>query len=155
MNEITKTAQNYIRTTSDHNYQFVTMTVADQLFGISVYSVRDVLLPQKITPIPLSSREIVGSLNLRGRIVTAIDLRKKLNISSEISQRGMNIVVEHRDDLYSLIVDSVGDVVNFPISSISHNPENLSDDWADVSLGVYQMQGRLLIILDVNKLIRV
>jgi purine-binding chemotaxis protein CheW len=72
---LVNTNQRQVSNVGVEKKEFLTMDVAGQLFGISVYSVRDVLAPQKITNIPLSPKEVIGSLNLRGRIVTAIDLR--------------------------------------------------------------------------------
>lgn len=135
--------------------QFITMKVADQLFGISVYTVRDVLVPKDIKNIPLSPREVAGSLNLRGRIVTAIDLRTRLSLPmQEDMAESMCVVVEHEEELYSLVVDSVGDVLSISVSEIAHNPENMPSAWQDVSLGIYSMKDELLVVLDVDKLLR-
>ena len=91
--------------------QYVSITIGDQLFGIPVLLVHDILGPQRITRIPLSPSEVAGSLNLRGRIVTAIEMRLRLKMSGrEDGDEGMNVVVEHKGELYSLIVDSVGEV---------------------------------------------
>jgi purine-binding chemotaxis protein CheW len=134
--------------------EFITMSVSNQLFGISVHAVRDVLAAQKITNIPLAPPEIAGSLNLRGRIVTAIDIRKRLNIPLHNNQKdSMSIVVEHGEELYSLLVDSVGEVLRIAPSDLAHNPENLAPGWQEVSMGVFPLKETLLVILDVNKLL--
>src|SRR3546814_17937554 len=86
------------------------MTIADQLFGIPVLQVQDVLGQQRITRIPLAPPEIAGPLNLRGRIVTAIDVRLRLGLGPrERSDKDMSIVVDYRGELYSLMVDQVGE----------------------------------------------
>src|SRR5437773_6806042 len=91
---------------------FVTMTIAEQLFGIPVLQVQDVLGPQRITRIPLAPPEVAGSLNLRGRIVTAIDLRTRLGLPQLTDGKPrMSIVVDHGGELYSLMVDQVGEVL--------------------------------------------
>src|SRR5579864_9644275 len=90
---------------------FVTFTIAGQLFGVPVLAVQDVLRPQAITHIPMAPPEILGSLNLRGRIVTVVDTRHRLGLpKADSNERPMSIVVPHGDDLYSLAVDRVGEV---------------------------------------------
>lgn len=136
------------------NNEFVTMQIAGQLFGISVHMVQDVLAPQKISFIPLAPPEVAGSLNLRGRIVTAIDIRVLLGLPPlEDRTECRSIVIGYKEDLYSFIVDKVGDVLSIPLTSLSHNPENLSPSWQNVSMGVYPMKDTLLVILDVEKLL--
>jgi purine-binding chemotaxis protein CheW len=66
----------------------------------------------------------------------------------------MSVVVEHHNELYSFIVDSVGEVLSLSLSDFSHNPENLSKNWQDLSLGIYQLKDNLLVILDINKLLQ-
>src|SRR5918911_2201202 len=79
---------------------FVSVTISGQLFGIPVLQVQDVLGPQRITPIPLAPREIAGSLNLRGRIVTAIDMRVRLGLAASAERdKRMSVVVEHGGEL--------------------------------------------------------
>lgn len=139
--------------------EFVTMRVAGQLFGIGVLSVQDVLRGLKITRIPLAPKEVAGSLNLRGRIVTAIDVRECLEIEPSDGpaiprERVMSVVVEHRNEFFSLIVDSIGEVVNLPLSQIEKSPANLAGRWKEVASGVYKLQDELLVILDVSKLLK-
>src|ERR1041384_4868384 len=91
---------------SEEQRQYVSIVIADQLFGIPVLVVHDVLGPQRITRIPLAPPEVAGSLNLRGRIVTAIDVRLCLGLEKRPAEmRGMSVVVEHGSEFYSLIVD--------------------------------------------------
>lgn len=139
----------------NHNTRdFLTIMIAEQRFGIPVLQVQDVLRQQKITRIPLASAEIAGSLNLRGRIVTAIDVRKRLNITSKRPEKPpMSVVVEHMGELYSLIIDEVGDVVTLDDDHIEKNPGTLDPSWRDVSLGIYQMESELLVIMEVSKLL--
>lgn len=139
--------------------EFVTMRVAGQMFGIEVLSVQDVLRGLKVTRIPLAPKQVAGSLNLRGRIVTAIDVRQCLGLEPYTGtpvpkERVMSVVVEHRNEFYSLIVDTIGEVTSLPLSQIEKSPANLSGRWKEVASGVYKMQGELLVILDVSKLLR-
>ncbi|MEQ1789669.1 MAG: chemotaxis protein CheW [Rickettsiales bacterium] len=133
---------------------YVTMRIDRQLFGIPVRNVRDVLRQQKITSIPLSSSEIAGSLNLRGRIVTVINLRRRLNLTEiKDDEKGMFVVVEHKGELFSLIVDSVGEVMTVPNHAIEKSPTNLGGAWREVTTGVYKLSGELLVIIDVQTML--
>ena len=134
--------------------EFLTINVAGQRFGVPVLEVEDVLGPQKLTRIPLSPPEVDGSLNLRGRIVTAINIRCSLNMEpQENTGKEMSVVVEHNDELYSLVIDSVGDVLALKNSEFEKNPATLDASWRDVSVGIYRLDGELLVILDVPNLI--
>ncbi len=133
---------------------FVTMTIAGQLFGIPVLTVQDVLGPQRITRIPLAPREVAGALTLRGRIVTAIDVRSRLGLQARSADsQGMSVVVDHKGELYSLIVDTVGEVMSLPTESYERNPATLDPRWRDVSGGIYRLQGKLLVVLEVSRLL--
>lgn len=134
--------------------EFVTMTIHGQLFGIPVLTVQDVLGPQKITRIPLASADVAGALNLRGRIVTAIDVRKCLGLPPRAEDDpGMSVVVDHRGELYSLIIDSVGEVLSLPIEQFERSPATLDPVWRDISAGVYRLEDQLLVVLDVARLL--
>jgi len=133
---------------------FVTVTIADQLFGIPVLQVQDVLGAQRMTRIPLAPPEVAGSLNLRGRIVTAIDIRTRLRLPPRPEgEREMSVVAEHDGELYSLLVDSVGDVLSLETAAAERNPATLDAVWRDVSAGIYRLDGKLLIILDVARVL--
>jgi len=132
----------------------LTLTVAGQLCGVPVLSVRDVLGVQAITPIPLAPREVAGSLNLRGRIVTAVDLRIRLGLPPrEKGCQAMSVVVEIGGELYSLLADQVGEVLSLPLEERAPNPPTLEATWRDVSLGVHRLGESLLVILDVDRLL--
>jgi purine-binding chemotaxis protein CheW len=133
---------------------FVTMFIEGQLFGIPVLTVQDVLGPQKITRIPLAPREIAGSLNLRGRIVTAIDVRLRLGLPRQVeAKKGMSVVVDMGGELYSLMVDSVGEVLSLPAAKFERNPPTLDTHWREFSIGIYRLEDKLLVVLDVAKLL--
>ncbi|HWA41677.1 MAG TPA: chemotaxis protein CheW [Hypericibacter adhaerens] len=148
-------AKTSVRSSGEEQHDFVSFTVAGQLFGIPVLKVQDVLGPQRITRIPLAPREVAGSLNLRGRIVTAIDLRLRLGLDRrDKGQTSMSIVVEHHGELYSLIVDSVGEVLSLDAASYERNPPTLDPRWRDFSDGIYRLNGSLLVVLDVSQLLQ-
>jgi len=134
---------------------YVTMTIADQLFGIPVLSVHDVLGPQKITRVPLSPPEVAGVLNLRGRIVTAINIRRRLGLPDADSQGGMSVAVEHNGESYSLLIDKIGEVLSVSPGAFEQSPATLDPCWREVSSGVYRLEGGLLVILDVEKLLNI
>jgi purine-binding chemotaxis protein CheW len=133
---------------------YVTATIAGQLFGIPVLSVQDVLGAQRLTRIPLAPPEVAGALNLRGRIVTAIDLRKRLGVAGdENAKSGMSIVVEYAGELYSLLIDTVGEVLNLPADRYEPNPPTLDPRWREVSGGIYRLDGQLMVILEVDRVL--
>jgi len=139
---------------SEDNREFVSITVAGQLFGIPVLQVQDVLGPQRITRIPLAPLEVAGSLNLRGRIVTAIDLRTRLRLPPlPEGQSGMSIVVDHGGELYSIIIDAVGEVLSLSGEAAERNPVTLDPVWREVSAGIYRLKEALLIVLDVARVL--
>jgi purine-binding chemotaxis protein CheW len=134
---------------------FVTMTIAHQLFGIHVLEVQDVLGPQRIAHVPLAPPEVLGSLNLRGRIVTAVDARTRLGLPPlGEKEQGMSVVVEHGGELYSIVVDKVGEVMSLPSADYERNPATLDPRWQEVSNGIYRLKGTLLVVLDVPRFLR-
>jgi purine-binding chemotaxis protein CheW len=143
-----------IASTEDHQ-DFVTMFLEGQMFGIPVLVVQDVLGPQKITRIPLAPPEVAGSLNLRGRIVTAIDVRMRLQLPkrAEGTSAGMSVVVDLGGELYSLRVDQVGEVLSLPAAKFERNPPTLNALWREFSAGIYRLEGKLLVILDIPRLL--
>lgn len=133
---------------------FVTLTLAGQLCGVPVLGVRDILAAQTITRIPLAPPEIAGSLNLRGRIVTAIDLRRRLGLPpAPADQPRMSVVAEQGGELYALLVDQVSEVLSLPVAACERNPPTLAPGWAAHSAGIYRLQNRLLVVLDVARLL--
>ncbi|HEU5047308.1 MAG TPA: chemotaxis protein CheW [Rickettsiales bacterium] len=145
-----------IATASIGSGEYVTVRVENQLFGIPVLQVQDVLQGLKVTRIPLAKKEVAGSLNLRGRIVIAYDVRERLGLH-KIENRDMatvmSVVVEHGGEFFSLIVDSVGEVITLPLSQMEKNPANLSAYWKEVTSGIYKLDGELLVILDIKTLL--
>lgn len=157
MNQVvpsSKRGSHEIATTENHE-DFVTMFIEGQLFGIPVLVVQDVLGPQKITRIPLAPPEVAGSLNLRGRIVTAIDVRMRLQLPRKKAEmgEGMSVVVDMRGELYSLRVDQVGEVLSLPAAKFERNPPTLDPLWREFSTGIYRLEEKLLVVLDVPRLL--
>lgn len=135
--------------------EFITVTIAGQLVGIPVLSARDVLSPQRIVKIPLAPPQVAGSLNLRGRIVTAIDVRICLGLPPiQDPCASMGVVTEHRGELYSLLVDSVGEVLRPSADSFERNPMTLKSAWRELSDGIHRLDGQLMVVLSVDRLLR-
>jgi purine-binding chemotaxis protein CheW len=134
---------------------YVTLTLGDQLCGVPVLAVRDVLAGQAIARIPLAPPEVAGNLNLRGRIVTAIDLRVRVHLPPrDPGHQPMSVVTEQGSELYALQVDQVSEVVSLNAADMESNPPTLSPIWADFSVGIYRVKDRLLVVLDVDKLLK-
>ncbi len=132
----------------------VTLTVAGQLCGVPVLSVRDVLGEQVITRIPLAPPEVAGSLNLRGRIVTAIDLRRRLRLPpAPPGTPRMSVVAEQGGELYALLVDQVSEVMTLRAAQFERAPPTLPQAWAAFAGGVYRLKTGLLVVLDVARLL--
>jgi len=139
---------------AEPSQEYVTLTIADQLFGVPVALIHDVFTPQTITPVPLSPPEIAGVLNLRGRIVTAIDARVKLNLPArEASKDCMAVGVDRNGESYGIIIDSVGEVLRLGPDVYEPNPVNLDERWQSVSAGVYRLKNKLLVALDIDRLL--
>jgi purine-binding chemotaxis protein CheW len=133
---------------------FVTVVTGGQLFGLRLERVRDVFVPRGLSQVPLAPPEVAGLLNLRGRIVTAIDLRRRLGLPPR-SDGGTPVAVgiEERGELYGLIVDRVGDVLRLKRSSYDANPVNLDQRWTKVCAGVHRLDHGLMVVLDVDKIL--
>lgn len=141
-------------TAAENETVLVTLTVANQLCGVPVLAVRDVLGEQTITRIPLAPPEVAGSLNLRGRIVTAIDLRRRLRLPpAPPNQPRMSVVAEQGGELYALLVDQVSEVMSLNAAQFERNPPTLEKIWAEYSTGIFRLDGQLLVVLDVSRLL--
>jgi purine-binding chemotaxis protein CheW len=142
--------------TSDTIIEYVTATVGGQLFGLPISRVQDVFIPERLTRVPLAPPEVAGLLNLRGRIVTAIDLRRRLGLVTHAEDESMLAVgIECRGESYGLLIDAIGEVLKLPADAKQDNPVNLDDGLARVSAGVYRLDGKLLVILDVDRVLEI
>lgn len=131
--------------------EFVTVYIADQLFGIPVELIHDVFQPEAITEVPLSGPEVGGVLNLRGKIVTAIDVRHRLRLPPrDLSNKCMAVGVEKNGESYGVLIDRVGEVLRLTNDTFERNPSNLDPRWRDFSKGIYRLDGELLVIFDIE-----
>jgi purine-binding chemotaxis protein CheW len=134
--------------------EYVTATVSGQLFGLPILRVQDVFKPERVTQVPLAPSEIAGVLNLRGRIVTLVDLRRRLDLPPPADDRPqMAIGVEWRGESYGLLIDSVGEVLTLDDDAREPNPANLDDGLARMSLGIHRLDDQLLMVLDVERVL--
>jgi len=128
--------------------------IGDQLFGLPISRVQDVFMPDRLTRVPLASPEIAGVLNLRGRIVTAVDMRRRLGLPPRSDGRPpMAVGIELKGESYGLLIDTVGEVLKLADGTREPNPVNLDQHLARVSAGVHRLEGQLLVILDVDRVL--
>ena len=135
--------------------QICTFFVDNFFFGIEVNQIQEVIRYQEMTSIPLTCDVIKGLINMRGQIVTAIDMRKRLNFS-ELSDeiKPTNIVIQTDDGPISLLVDNIGDVIDIANDSFEAPPENLSGAIQQVLKEVCQFEKQLLLILDIEQVLQ-
>jgi purine-binding chemotaxis protein CheW len=133
---------------------YVTVETAGQLFGLRLERVRDVFVPRGLSTVPLAPPEVAGLLNLRGRIATAIDLRRRLGLPPRRDGSApIAVGIEQRGELYGLIADRAGDVLHLKRSTYEANPVNLDARWAHVCAGVHRLERGLMVVLDVEKVL--
>jgi purine-binding chemotaxis protein CheW len=134
--------------------EYVTVIIGEQLFGLPISRVQDVFVPDRLTRVPLAPPEVAGILNLRGRVVTAIDMRSRLDLGKrEPNHIVMAIGIEIRGESYGLLVDSVGEVMKLKSNDCEAKPINLEPQLARVAAGIYRLEGQLLIVLDVDRVL--
>ena len=133
---------------------YVTVMIDGQLFGLPIVRVQDVFIPERLTRVPLAPPEIVGVLNLRGRIVTLIDLRRRFGLGErKEGEDVMAIGVESRGESYGLLIDRVGEVVELEGVAREPNPVNLDQRLAQMSSGIYRLDDQLLVVVDVDRVL--
>ena len=130
--------------------QFCTFHVGDLFFGVEVRLVQEVIRYQEMTRVPLASPEVGGLINLRGQIVTAVDLRRRLGLADRATERvPMNVVVRTDDGAVSLLVDEIGDVLDADPSTFEPAPATITGDVRELVTGVHKLdRRRLLLLLD-------
>lgn len=148
-----------MKTTADparEGAQYLTAYVNGHYIGVAIRSIQDVIGPQALTKIPRARHAIAGVLNLRGRIVTAIDMHERLeepHTRDEGRDKRMGVIIEAQDELFNLLVDHVEDVMAISGDDIAEVPPTLNPLWQDVCAGVCQMEGRIMILLDIERIL--
>ena len=134
--------------------EFVTTMIGGQLFGMPISRVQDVFMPERLTRVPLSSSDVAGVLNLRGRIVTAIDMRSRLGLpKNDDGKPAMAVGVDLRGESYGLLIDSIGEVLKLADGGCEDNPVNLDPRMAKLASGVHRLDGQLMVVLDVDRVL--
>jgi len=132
--------------------QYCTFMVADLFFGIDVRRVQEVLRSQEVTPVPRAPAVIQGLINLRGQIVPAVDVRRRLGLAPRPADaQPMNMVVRTEEGAASLLVDEIGDVLDVASGSFEPAPDNLSAEARELIRGVCKLKDRLLLVLDAER----
>ena len=132
----------------------VSIRLGAQTFGVPVMKAQDIIAQTAINIIPMAPPEVAGSLNLRGRIVTAIDMRRRLDLPPRGPDESfMCVIVERSGELYALLVDDVGDVLWLSSDAYEGTPVTLSASWRSLCSGLYRLERELLLVLDIEKVL--
>lgn len=130
---------------------FCTFHLDDYLFGIDVLNVQEVLREQRMTRVPVAPPIVRGLINMRGQVVTAVDLRRRLGLGQlPEGQESMNVVVRTADGVVSFLVDEIGDIVELDADAFEAPPETLRGPARDLVTGVTAVGDHLLLALDVE-----
>jgi purine-binding chemotaxis protein CheW len=141
---------------SGQSRQYSTFYVAGLFFGIDVLQVQEVLRYQEMTNVPLAPNVIEGLINLRGQIVTAVDLRRRLELPPRAGETTpMNIVVRSEEGAVSLLVDEISDVLEVNADCFEPPPQNLPPEQRSLIDGLYKLEGRLLLILNTERVMQI
>ena len=133
---------------------FVTFLVAAQRLGVPANCVRDILVPERIARLPGAPAAVRGRISLRGRTATVIDMRARLELPVRGDAKpGMGVTVEHRGELYTLLVDRIGDIVCLPPHASDNEPSTLNAAWRGVSSGVYRLDDGVVVALDLDRVL--
>ena len=134
--------------------EYVTAQIGGELIGLPILRVQDVFIPEAPTRVPLAPPEIAGVLNLRGRIVTLIDMRRRLGLAPSAGDIArMAIGVEARGESYGLLIDGIGEVLRLDDEAREPNPVNLDPRLARVSAGIHRLDDQLLMLIDVDRVL--
>ena len=136
--------------------EYVTAVIGGQLFGLPISRVQDVFMPERLTRVPLASADVAGVHNLRGRIVTAIDMRARLGLpKNDDGKPPMAMGVDLRGESYGLLIDAIGEVLKLPDDGREDNPVNLDPRMATLASGVHRLNGQLMVVLDVDRVLEI
>src|ERR1700752_21368 len=136
--------------------EYVTAMIGGQLFGLPISRVQDVFMPERVTRVPLASREIAGVLNLRGRIVTVVNMRARLGVpKNEDGKPPMAVGVDLRGESYGLLIDHIGEVLGLSDEGRGEKPVNLDPRMAKLAGGVHRLDGQLMLVLDVDRVLEI
>ena len=135
----------------DKHLTLITFYLGDFIFGIPAEKVVEINKDLEITPVPLADDFILGIMNLRGQIVTVIDLQKKIKLQGELNYR-LNLIIKRDNELLAFLVEKIGDILEVPIAKLEETPDRIEGLDRDYIENIYQLPDRLLLLLNVNKL---
>jgi purine-binding chemotaxis protein CheW len=136
--------------------EYVTAVIGGQLFGLPIARVQDVFKPERLTRVPLAPSDVAGLINLRGRVVTAIDMRCRLGLPPNASGHApMAVGIEFRSEAFGLLIDAVGEVLKLSDDSREATPVNLDQRLARMAAGVHRLDDQLMVVLDVDRVLDV
>jgi purine-binding chemotaxis protein CheW len=136
--------------------QLVTVRIEGQLIGLPITAVRDVFSIHAMTPVPRADRAVAGLVNLRGHIVTILDLGSLLNsrrTERRADREPMAVGVERGSEVFGLVVDEIGDVLSLSPDSSDAMPANMSPSWARFTRRVHKLESELMIEIDLHTLL--
>jgi purine-binding chemotaxis protein CheW len=147
-----KTSGTPTSSTEGPSQQFTTFTLDGHLFGVEVETVQEVIRYQETTRVPLAPGSIGGLINLRGQVITALDLRHRLGMPERAEgQKPMNVVVRTEEGAVSLLVDQIGEVIETDVRHFESPPDTVTAQARDLIRGAYKLDGTLLLALDVPR----
>jgi len=135
----------------DKHLTLITFYLGDFIFGIPAEKVVEINKDLEITPVPLADEFILGIMNLRGHIVTVMDLQKKIKLQGDLNYR-LNLIIKKDDELLSFLVEKIGDILEVPVAKLEETPDRIEGLDRDYIENIYQLPDRLLLLLNVNKL---
>ncbi len=143
------------KTTDPDRRQLMTFSVGDASYGLPIEQVLEVLSDRPLTPVPLAPRSVAGLMNLRGQVVPAIDLARRLEVAGAQTgeRKRMNVVIRHHESVVSLLVDEIGDVIDVEEAAFQQPPETLRGSARDLIHGAYRLEGGLLLLLDAKEIL--
>jgi purine-binding chemotaxis protein CheW len=135
----------------DKHLTLITFYLGDFIFGIPAEKVVEINKDLEITPVPLADEFILGIMNLRGQIVTVIDLQKKIKLQGDLNYR-LNLIIKKDNELLSFLVEKIGDILEVPVAKLEETPDRIEGLDREYIENIYQLPDRLLLLLNVNKL---
>ena len=136
--------------------QICTFRIDDHFFGVPIESVQEVIRSPEVTRVPRAHPAVRGLINLRGQLLIAVDLRHRMNLgTTDMAQKSVNVVLRTEDDVLALIVDAMDDVLELTEDQFEPPPETVDADVRSLIRGVYKLEGRLLLLLNIENAIDV
>ena len=133
--------------------QFCSFTIGDSVYGIDALRVQEIVQVRSTTPVPLASNAVVGLMNLRGQIVTVLDVRKRLGVAPRPAASTAIIVVQTADGAIGLMVDEIGDVIDAADDQMEPPPDTFRGEARALILGACKLPSRLMMTLDLDKIV--